>query len=145
MTAPRPDGSGAAQAMRAAIRDAGIQPGEVDYVNAHGTSTPLGDRGEVLAVKSVFGEHAHTLKVNSTKSMSGHLLGAARGLEAIVCIQSIRNSCLHPTINLETPDEGLDLDFVPNVKRECAVSTALSNSFGFGGHNSSLLIRKYPA
>jgi 3-oxoacyl-[acyl-carrier-protein] synthase II len=145
MTAPSPDGSGAARSMLAALKDAGIEPHEVDYVNAHGTSTPLGDRGEVQAVKSVLGEHASKVKMNSTKSMSGHLLGAAGGLEAIVCIQSIINSFIHPTINLENPDEGLDLDFVPNVGRECTVNCALSNSFGFGGHNSSVVIRKYSA
>ena len=145
MTAPCPDGSGAARAMRAALKDAGISPTEVDYVNAHGTSTPLGDRGEVQAVKSVLGDHAYAIKMNSTKSMTGHLLGTAGGLEAIVCIQTILNSYIHPTINLENPDEGLDLDFVPNVGKECAVHTALSNSFGFGGHNSSIAIRKYPA
>jgi len=145
MTAPRPDGSGAAQAIRAALRDAGIGPDEIDYVNAHGTSTPLGDRGEVQAVKSVLGDHAYKIKMNSTKSMTGHLLGAAGGLEAIVCVQTILNSYIHPTINLDNPDEGLDLDFVPKAGRAAAVSTALSNSFGFGGHNSSVVIRKYSA
>jgi 3-oxoacyl-[acyl-carrier-protein] synthase II len=143
MTAPRPDGQGAAMAIKNALRDAECKPEEIDYVNAHGTSTPLGDQGEVTAVKSVFGQHAFTLKMNSTKSMSGHLLGAAGGLEAIVCVKSILNSYLHPTINLDHPDEGFDLDFVAHTGCAYPVKTAISNSFGFGGHNASLVIRAY--
>jgi len=143
MTAPRPDGQGAAMAIKNALRDAEIAPESVDYVNAHGTSTPLGDRGEVMAVKSVFGDHASRLKMNSTKSMSGHLLGAAGGLEAIVCVKSIQEGYLHPTINLDNPDEGLDLDFVAHKGVKQTVKTAVSNSFGFGGHNASIVIRAW--
>lgn len=143
MTAPRPDGAGAAQAIRNALADAGMQPGEIDYINAHGTSTPLGDRGETLAVKSVFGDHAYKLKINSTKSMSGHLLGAAGGLEAIVCVKSMQENYLHPTVNLDNPDEGLDLDYVANTGIKYPVKAAVSNSFGFGGHNASIVLRQY--
>jgi len=143
MTAPRPDGMGAAAAIRAALKDAGIEPSQIDYINAHGTSTPLGDRGEVTAVKNVLGDHAYKVVMNSTKSMTGHLLGAAGGLEAIVCVQSILDSWVHPTINLDNQDPELDLDFVPNAGRVREVNIALSNSFGFGGHNASIVIRKY--
>lgn len=140
MTAPLPDGSGAAKAMQAALKDAGLQPDSIDYVNSHGTATGLGDVAETKAIKSVFGSHAYTLAVNSTKSMTGHLLGAAGAVEAIVTAKSIQERRLHPTINLDTPDPECDLDYVPNVARERAVKCAVSNSFGFGGHNVSLVL-----
>jgi len=143
MTAPDPSGEGAANAMREALADAGIAPEAVDYINAHATSTPLGDKSEVLAIKKVFGEHAYKLAVSSTKSMTGHLLGAAGGLEAAVCILAIDRGEIPPTINYETPDPDCDLDCVPNVARKTAVNVALSNSFGFGGHNATLVFKKY--
>jgi 3-oxoacyl-[acyl-carrier-protein] synthase II len=140
ITAPHEDGVGAAEAMRAAMREAGWQPGDVQYINAHGTSTPLGDVAETLAVKSVFGEHARKLMMSSTKSMLGHLLGASGGVEAIACALSLRHGVLHPTINLTTPDPACDLDYIPNTAREVRVRRVLSNSFGFGGHNCSLAL-----
>ncbi len=143
MTAPRSDGQGAKIAMSNAIKDAGITPADIDYINTHGTSTPLGDRGEVLAIKSVFGEDAYNLKINSTKSMTGHMLGAAGGVEAAVCVKSIMDGMIHPTINLENPDEGFDLDFTPGKKVAVDIKYAVSNSFGFGGHNGSLVFKKY--
>ena len=143
MTAPRSDGQGAKIAMSNAIKDAGITPADIDYVNTHGTSTPLGDRGEVLAIKSVFGKDAYNLKINSTKSMTGHLLGAAGGIEAAVCVKSIMDGMIHPTINLENPDEGFDLDFTPGKKVAVDIKYAISNSFGFGGHNGSVVFKKY--
>jgi 3-oxoacyl-[acyl-carrier-protein] synthase II len=143
MTAPPDDGEGAARAMAAALRRAGIQPEEVDYINAHGTSTPLNDRCETAAIKAVFGEHARRLMVSSTKSMTGHLLGAAGGIESVVCALTIRNGVVPPTINYETPDPACDLDYVPNQAREVPVRVALNNAFGFGGHNACLVFRKY--
>jgi 3-oxoacyl-[acyl-carrier-protein] synthase II len=143
MTAPPDDGEGAARAMAAALRRAGIQPEEVDYINAHGTSTPLNDRCETAAIKAVFGEHARRLMVSSTKSMTGHLLGAAGGIESVVCALTIRNGVVPPTINYETPDPACDLDYVPNQAREFPVRVALNNAFGFGGHNACLVFRKY--
>ena len=142
MTAPAEDGGGAARCMIAAIKDAGICPSEVDYVNAHGTSTPLGDIGETLAMKCCFGEHAKKLAVSSTKSMTGHLLGAAGGIEAIFCIKAIEDGIAPPTINLDNPDPKCDLDYVPNKARQMNIDVALSNSFGFGGTNASLVFRK---
>jgi 3-oxoacyl-[acyl-carrier-protein] synthase II len=141
ITAPPEDGEGARQCMVNALRDAGIEPGEVDYVNAHGTSTPLGDRGETLAIKRAFGDHARSLAVSSTKSMTGHLLGAAGGVEAVFSLLAMRDGILPPTINYETPDPDCDLDYVPNAARDAPVRVALSNSFGFGGTNGSLLFR----
>jgi 3-oxoacyl-[acyl-carrier-protein] synthase II len=141
ITAPPEDGEGARQCMVNALRDGGIEPGEVDYINAHGTSTPLGDRGETLAIKRAFGDHARKLAVSSTKSMTGHLLGAAGGVEAVFSLLAMRDGILPPTINYETPDPDCDLDYVPNVAREAPVRVALSNSFGFGGTNGSLLFR----
>jgi 3-oxoacyl-[acyl-carrier-protein] synthase II len=138
ITAPHEDGSGAAEAMRQAMREAGWDPGDVQYVNAHGTSTPLGDVAETKAVKRVFGDHARNLMVNSTKSMIGHLLGASGGVEAIACALSIQQGVLHPTINLSDPSPECDLDYVPEGPREVRVRKVLSNSFGFGGHNCSL-------
>ncbi|MGD9684384.1 MAG: beta-ketoacyl-ACP synthase II [Candidatus Obscuribacterales bacterium] len=146
IVAPCADGDGAIRAMRQAIKEAGVDPGEVDYVNAHGTSTPLGDRAETVAVKQVFGEHATSgkLMVSSTKSMTGHLLGAAGAIEAAVAVMSIEHSIVPPTINLDNPDPECDLNYVPNTAvRDRSVKIAMSNSFGFGGHNGSLLFRKF--
>lgn len=143
ITAPDPEGCGAANSMREALADAGLEPGSVDYINAHATSTPLGDKAEVTAIKKVFGEHAYKIAVSSTKSMTGHLLGAAGGLEAMVCVLTIHKGVIPPTINYEQPDPDCDLDFVPNVARKAAVNVALSNSFGFGGHNATLVFKKY--
>lgn len=143
ITAPAPEGEKATDCMRLALKDAGIEPEQVDYINAHGTSTPMNDRNETLAVKRLFGEHAYKLAMSSTKSMTGHLLGAAGGIETIICALSIQNSMLPPTINYTTPDEEMDLDYVPNVARKANVNVALSNSFGFGGHNATILLKKY--
>jgi len=138
LTAPSEDGNGAARAMQRALKDAGIPAEDVEYINAHGTSTPAGDPVEVRAVKTVFGDHARRLMMSSTKSMTGHLLGAAGGLEAVVIALAISRGVIPPTINLEKPDPQCDLDFVPNQARPRRVKTALSNSFGFGGHNVTL-------
>ncbi|MDD4223905.1 MAG: beta-ketoacyl-ACP synthase II [Candidatus Cloacimonetes bacterium] len=143
ITAPLEDGSGSAAAMLGAIADAGLQPADIQYVNAHGTSTPLNDKGETISLKNCFGDHAHKLKINSTKSMVGHMLGAAAGIEAIVCVKTIETGILHPTINLTHPDPDCDLDYVPNSAQKLEVTNALSNSLGFGGHNSAIVIRKY--
>lgn len=143
ITAPSEDGAGGALAMQTAILDAGLAPADIQYVNAHGTSTPLNDKCETVALKTCFGDHAYRLKVNSSKSMVGHMLGAAAGLEAIVCVKSIETGSLHPTINLTTPDPDCDLDFVPNQPQSCAITAALSNSLGFGGHNSAIVIKKF--
>ena len=142
VTNPHPEGRGASMAMRHALRHAGITPDQVGYVNAHGTSTPSGDPHEVKALKNVFGEAAYKVPVSSTKSMIGHTLGAAGAIEAIICLLAMRDGKLPPTINYETPDPDCDLDFVPNVARDANVDIALSNSFGFGGHNVSLIFRK---
>lgn len=142
ITAPAPDGEGAARSMQQAIDDAEVSPEVVDYINAHGTSTYYNDLYETKAVKTVFGEHAYKLAISSTKSMTGHLLGAAGGVEAIFSVLAIKEGILPPTMNLETPDEECDLDYVPNTLREQEVSYVLSNSLGFGGHNASLLFRK---
>ena len=140
ITAPHPEGAGASRAMVNAVKEAGWNFDDVDYLNAHGTSTELGDKAETLAVKKVFGSHAFKLSISSTKSMVGHLLGASGGVEAIACALMIRNGLLHPTINLDTPDPDCDLDYVPNKTRERRVRKVLSNSFGFGGHNASLAL-----
>jgi 3-oxoacyl-[acyl-carrier-protein] synthase II len=140
ITAPHPTGAGATMAMRVALRDAKVNPEEVQYVNAHGTSTPLGDAAETNAIKQVFGGHAHKLAVSSTKSMIGHTLGASGGIELIACVLSIRHGVVHPTINYQTPDPDCDLDYVPNTAREMKVRRAISNSFGFGGHNCCLVV-----
>jgi 3-oxoacyl-[acyl-carrier-protein] synthase II len=140
ITAPHPQGSGAAAAMRLALRDAGVNPEDVQYVNAHGTSTPLGDEAETKALKQVFGEHARKLAISSTKSMLGHLLGASGGVELIATAMSVYRGVVHPTINYETPDPNCDLDYVPNVARQLKVRRAISNSFGFGGHNACLVL-----
>jgi 3-oxoacyl-[acyl-carrier-protein] synthase II len=138
---PDPDGRGASLAMSSALADAGVNPGEVAYVNAHGTSTPYNDRVETLALKRSFGAHAGQLWVSSTKSMMGHLLGAAGAVEAIVCAQVVEHGRVPPTINLHTPDPDCDLDYVPNTARERQVRVALSNSFAFGGQNACLVLR----
>lgn len=145
MTAPAPEGAQAAKCMAMALKDAGIEPNAVDYINAHGTSTPLNDKNETLAIKALFGDHAKQLKISSTKSMTGHLLGASGGIEAIAAILTVANNMIPPTINLENPDPELDLDYVPNKAQEHVVNVALSNSFGFGGHNATILVKKYQA
>ena len=145
MTAPRPDGSGGAKAMAMALSDAGIAPEEVDYINAHGTSTHLNDAGETAAVKAVFGDHAHALAISSTKSMTGHMLGAAGAVEAIFTALSLHDGFVPATIHYQVPDPECDLDVVPNEGREKALRCALSNSLGFGGHNGSILLKKWEA
>jgi 3-oxoacyl-[acyl-carrier-protein] synthase II len=145
ISAPSEDGGGAARSMAHALRDAGLPAGQVDYINAHGTSTPAGDRIEVLAVKSVFGEHARRLAISSTKSMTGHLLGAAGGLETAVAALAVRDQRVPPTINQTAPDPECDLDFVPNVARSMTVRAAMSNSFGFGGTNATILLARHEA
>jgi 3-oxoacyl-[acyl-carrier-protein] synthase II len=143
MTAPDPEGDGAVRAMRAALRDAALRPAEVGYINAHGTSTQYNDKFETLAIKRVFGEYAARLAVSSTKSMTGHLLGAAGGIEAVACVLALHHGILPPTINYETPDPDCDLDYVPNQARKQDIDVALSNAFGFGGTNATLAFRKY--
>lgn len=143
ITAPAPEGVQAAKCMEMAIKDAGLLPSDVSYINAHGTSTPLNDKNESLAIKSLFGDHAYKLAVSSIKSMTGHLLGAAGGIEAIASVLSVENDIVPPTINYEVPDSDLDLDYVPNVARKHVVNVAISNSFGFGGHNATILVKKY--
>ena len=145
MTAPDPEGDGAARSMAAALRDAGLEPSAVGYINAHGTSTPYNDKFETLAIKRVFGEHARKLAVSSTKSMTGHLLGAAGGIEAIATAFALHHGVLPPTINYEKPDPDCDLDYVPNQPRKQEVEVALSNAFGFGGTNATLVFRKFRA
>jgi 3-oxoacyl-[acyl-carrier-protein] synthase II len=141
MSAPNPEGEGAARCMRMAMKHAKVNPEDVDYINAHGTSTPIGDACETKAVKRAFGESAHQVAVSSTKSMTGHLLGAAAAVEMAACVMAMRDSLLPPTINLENADPECDLDYVPNTAREKKVKVAISNSFGFGGHNSSVVIK----
>lgn len=143
VTAPEPEGTGAMAAMRQAIEDAGIEPEEIQYINAHGTSTELGDQLETLAIKRLFGDHAYRLCVSSIKSMVGHLLGAAGGVEAIATAKAIEDGIVPPTINYETPDPDCDLDYVPNTARRMQLRTAMSNSFGFGGHNAAIILRHY--
>ena len=145
MTAPDPDGDGAMRAMAGALKDGGLRPEDVGYINAHGTSTPYNDKTETLAIKRVFGAHAHRLAVSSTKSMIGHLLGAAGGVEAVVTVLALQQGTLPPTINYETPDPECDLDYVPNVARKVEVESALSNGFGFGGTNATLAFRRWRA
>ncbi len=143
ISAPPEGGVGAAKAMRRAIAKAGIQPDDVDYINAHGTSTPLNDAAETAAIKTVFGSHAYKIPVNSSKSMLGHMLGAAGAVEAIVTVKTLETGMVHATINYEYPDPACDLDYVPNVARAAPVRIAMSNSFGFGGHNAIILIKRY--
>jgi 3-oxoacyl-[acyl-carrier-protein] synthase II len=142
MTAPSPGGEGAKRCMAEALDSAGLNPEDVDYINAHGTSTPLNDKLETEAIKAVFGERARSVPVSSTKSMVGHLLGAAGAVELIACIQTLKHNTIHPTINYETPDPECDLDYVPNTAREARVHVALSNSLGFGGHNAALIVKR---
>jgi 3-oxoacyl-[acyl-carrier-protein] synthase II len=141
ITQPDPEGKGLQMAMGRALASAGVAPEEVDYINAHGTSTPYNDRFETLAIKKVFGEHARRLAISSTKSMTGHLLGAAGGIESIVCVKTIQSGRIAPTINLQEPDPDCDLDYVPNATREARVSTVLSNNLGFGGQNAAVVFR----
>ncbi|MFH1862855.1 MAG: beta-ketoacyl-ACP synthase II [bacterium] len=143
ITAPAPGGEGAVRAMRQALHDAGLNPEEIDYVNAHGTSTPFNDKTETEAIKTVFGDHAFRLNVSSTKSMTGHLLGAAGAVESVVCILAISNGVIPPTINYTTPDPDCDLDVTPNQAKERKIRIALNNAFGFGGHNACLIFKAF--
>jgi 3-oxoacyl-[acyl-carrier-protein] synthase II len=147
MTAPHPDGLGAKNVMKAALEDAGMKPEDIDYINVHGTSTPLGDIAETKAILHVFGDHAYNLNISSTKSMTGHLLGAAGAIEAIACVMSVVNDIVPPTINHFTDDPELDnnLNFTFNTPQKRTVNAALSNTFGFGGHNASVIVKKYKA
>ncbi len=142
ITAPSPEGEGAARAMKAAMQSAGLKPEQIDYINAHGTSTELNDKNETAAIKSALGKHAYKIPVSSTKSMTGHLIGAAGAVEAAICALTIRDGIIAPTINYDTPDPNCDLDYVPNIARKMNVNVAMSNSFGFGGHNASIILRK---
>jgi 3-oxoacyl-[acyl-carrier-protein] synthase II len=142
---PDDDGAGAARAIRWAMEDAGIGPQEVGYINAHGTSTPLNDASETAAIKRVFGDTAYKVPISSTKSMIGHALGAAGGMEAVACVQTMRTGIIHPTMNYTTPDPECDLDYVPNEARKQEVQYILSNSFGFGGQNACLVFGRYEA
>ena len=143
VTQPAQGGAGAVKAMQLAMEDAGAEPEEVDYINAHGTSTPYNDKNETAAIKTVFGDHAHKLKISSTKSMTGHLLGASGGIEAIASLKAIEKQTIPPTINYTTPDPDCDLDYVPNTAEETQVNSVLSNTFGFGGHNAVVFMRKW--
>jgi 3-oxoacyl-[acyl-carrier-protein] synthase II len=143
ITAPTEDGEGSARAMQMSLKDAGLSIDDIDYINAHGTSTPLNDKGETQSIKTVFGAKAYKVKINSTKSMVGHMLGAAAGIEAIVCVKSIETGIIHPTMNLVNPDPDCDLDYTLNCAIKQEVNAALSNSLGFGGHNSSVIITRY--
>jgi 3-oxoacyl-[acyl-carrier-protein] synthase II len=144
VSAPEPEGRGAARSMSRAMARAGLVPEDIDYVNAHGTGTPLNDRSETRAIKLAMGDHAYRVPISSTKSMTGHMLGAAGVVEAVVCVQAMREGLIPPTINYENPDPDCDLDYVPNQARKVAVRTAMSNSFGFGGHNATIILRAYP-
>ena len=143
ITTPAPGGITQGKCMKLAIDDAGLNPEEIDYINAHGTSTQFNDKGETEAIKQIFGEYAYKIPISSTKSMTGHMLGAAGGVEAIACVLSIENNIVHPTTNYETPDEGLDLNYVPNVAQKHEVNAAISNSFGFGGHNACVVFKRF--
>jgi 3-oxoacyl-[acyl-carrier-protein] synthase II len=143
ITTPAPNGEGAARCMKMALKDAGIAPTEMGYINAHGTSTKFGDELETIAIKTVFGDHAYKIPVSSTKSMTGHLLGAAGGVEAVISILAMDRGVLPPTINLENPDPECDLDYIPNRARKAQVEVTMSNSFGFGGTNACVIFRKY--
>lgn len=142
VTAPAPEGEGAARAMQQALDQGGIAPDKIDYINAHGTSTPYNDKFETMSAKTIFGDHAYKLAISSTKSMTGHLLGAAGGVEAIFAVKALQEGILPPTINYETPDPECDLDYIPNVARKADINYAMSNSLGFGGHNASLIFKK---
>lgn len=140
-----PDPEGAARCIRMAIRDAGLKPEEIDYINAHGTSTPVGDKSETEAIKKTLGEHAYKVAISSTKSMTGHLLGAAGGVEAVICSLALQHQTIPPTINLDNQDPECDLDYVPNKPRKAELNVIMSNSFGFGGHNATVILKKYEA
>jgi 3-oxoacyl-[acyl-carrier-protein] synthase II len=143
LTAPSPGGEGAARCMNMALRSAGLSPADIQYVNAHGTSTPQGDIAETLAIKRVFGDHAKSLAVSSTKGATGHMLGAAGSAELVVCAKAIETGMVPPTINIQNQDPECDLDYVPNQPREFKVDAALNNSFGFGGHNATTLVKRF--
>jgi len=143
ITAPLEDGSGAAAAMQFAFKDAGVNPDVVDYINAHGTSTPLGDIGETRAIKAALGAHAKKVSISSTKSHLGHLLGASGGVEAVISALAVHNNIIPPTINLDNPDPECDLDYTPHKAKDKKITYAMSNSFGFGGHNATLLLKKF--
>jgi 3-oxoacyl-[acyl-carrier-protein] synthase II len=143
VTAPAEGGEGAARAMRMALKDAGLEPGDIDYINAHGTSTPLNEKYETMAIKAAFGDHAYKVPISSTKSMTGHMLGAAGAMEAIFCLKAIEQGIIPPTINQEVPDPDCDLDYVPNEARPAKVRRAMSNSMGFGGHNAVLILQAF--
>jgi 3-oxoacyl-[acyl-carrier-protein] synthase II len=143
MSAPAPDGEGAARSMTMALKHARLNPEQIDYINAHGTSTPVGDKCETTAIKTVFGAHARKVAVSSTKSMTGHLLGAAGGIETAICALAIRDNVVPPTINYEHPDPDCDLDYVPNTARPMKVTACVNNSLGFGGHNATLVVKKF--
>jgi 3-oxoacyl-[acyl-carrier-protein] synthase II len=143
MSAPAPEGEGAARAMSAALRDAKLRPDQIDYINAHGTSTPVGDKCETAAVKTVFGDHARKVAISSTKSMIGHLLGASGAVETAICALALRDQIVPPTINYEEPDPECDLDYVPNKARQMKVDVCLNNSLGFGGHNAAIIVKKF--
>ncbi len=143
ITQPSPNGAGATKALGLALKKAAVNPSEVDYINAHGTATVLNDKTETHAIKNVFGEAAYRIPISASKSMTGHLLGASGAVEAIICIQAINRGIIPPTLNLTHPDPECDLDYVPNKARPVEVKTAVSNSFGFGGHNSVLVFRRY--
>jgi 3-oxoacyl-[acyl-carrier-protein] synthase II len=143
VSAPAENGSGAALSMQYALDDAGLEPEDIDYINAHGTSTPLNDKSETAAIKTVFGKHAYNVPVSSTKSMTGHLLGASGALEAVACAKVFQENILPATINYETPDPECDLDYVPNQTRQVVPDHVMSNSFGFGGHNATLILSRY--
>ena len=143
MTAPEPSGKQAARAIQRALQDADVKPEDIDYINAHGTSTPLNDKTETLVIKQVFGAHAYTTPISATKSMIGHLIGAAGAVELIATVLAMEHQIIPPTINYEIPDPDCDLDYVPNVARKATIDVALKNSFGFGGKNSALVIKRY--
>ena len=143
MVAPCADGEGAARCMRWAMEDAGIKPEEVDYINAHGTSTTMNDASETAAIKTALGEHAYKVPISSTKSMIGHTLGASGALESVACVRTLQEGLIHPTINYEHPDPDCDLDYVPNQARQADVRVILKNSFGFGGQNACLVFRRF--
>jgi 3-oxoacyl-[acyl-carrier-protein] synthase II len=145
ISAPAENGAGAARCMQLALDSAALQPGEISYINAHGTSTPLNDKSETAAIKTVFGSHAYQVPISSTKSMTGHLLGAAGALEALVCVQTLQDNLLPPTINYTTPDPQCDLDYVPNQARRVETKHVMSNSFGFGGHNATIILSRFNA
>jgi len=142
ITSPDPDGKGLSQAMIKSLKDAKVEPHQVDYINAHGTSTPYNDKFETIAIKKIFGDHARKLHISSTKSMTGHLLGAAGSIEAVISVKAIETGVVPPTINYETPDPDCDLDYTPNVKREAKIDTVLTDNLGFGGHNAALVFRR---